>query len=507
MRRHGRHIAEFWAARKALAILALGLFWMPGIARAEPPVSAPLQNPFASDFDHLEQTLQSVIEENNRLSAEVQALKEQSAKEQDPLSLLEYPDATDRSDSSAGLQAGSLQLLSAEYLAMYDNGIVIRPESFDKSPFSLKINHQNTFRYTGFLRDESSWIDSSGNTNPIFNSTNFAVPRGRLIFSGKTLLPELSYLLNIDYNTVNNNPIGFRAFALSYRFSRGLEAHVGQNKVPGSREWLHSSFDAQEGPDRSMATTFFRPSLSQGIWFTGEPLDGLKYHAMISNGFNTLNLNTRELNNRFCGSESVWWEPWGDFGRGYSDIECHREAVVRLGSSLTYTLEQGSQDSLYPENTSVRLSDGTLITQLGALAPGVMLQEFQLSLMAIDVAFKYRGLSLSTEIYRQGLNSLVADGPLPVSTLETYGGVVQGGYFIVPQKVELYSRNSFVTGKYGSGTELAGGLNWFVLKGKSNLRYTFDTAWLESSPADQNRTGFLSGQSGLLLRTQITSSF
>ena len=84
---------------------------------------------------------------------------------------------------------------------------------------------------------------------------------------------------------------------------------------------------------------------------------------------------------------------------------------------------------------------------------------------------------------------------------------MQGGYFIIPQKVELYSRNSFVTGAYGSGTEIAGGANWFVLKGKSNLRYTFDTAWLEGSPADQNRTGFVAGQSGLLIRTQITSSF
>ena len=78
---------------------------------------------------------------------------------------------------------------------------------------------------------------------------------------------------------------------------------------------------------------------------------------------------------------------------------------------------------------------------------------------------------------------------------------------MVPQKLELFSRNSFVTGAYGSGTEIATGLNWFALKGKSNLRYTFDTAWLDSSPADQNRTGFVSGQSGLLIRTQISSSF
>jgi hypothetical protein len=64
-----------------------------------------------------------------------------------------------------------------------------------------------------------------------------------------------------------------------------------------------------------------------------------------------------------------------------------------------------------------------------------------------------------------------------------------------------------VTGEFGSGTEVAGGFNWFVLPGKSNLRYTFDVAGLESSPADQNRTGFVAGQTGILFRTQINASF
>jgi hypothetical protein len=64
-----------------------------------------------------------------------------------------------------------------------------------------------------------------------------------------------------------------------------------------------------------------------------------------------------------------------------------------------------------------------------------------------------------------------------------------------------------VTGSFGSGSEIAGGFNWFLLAGKSNLRFTFDVAGLESSPADQNRTGFVAGQTGLLIRTQINSSF
>ncbi len=466
-----------------------------------PPLETDLSGE-TSRLDHLEQSLQTVIEENARLSAEIQGLKARNEAWSSP------PATVGEAETYAAGKPPEVWPSSRDrFFADYDGGIVIRPRDSNRHPFSLKVNHQNTFRYSAFDRDALSWTDSSGLLRPINSSSDFSIPRGRLILSGQTLKENLSYLLNIDYNTVTNNPIGFRAYALSYRFSRALEAHVGQNKVPGSREWLHSSFDAQEGPDRSMATTFFRPSLSQGIWFTGGLSDSLRYHSMISNGFNTLNVRSGDLDDRFCGSTSMWWEPWGEFGRGYSDIEYHHEAAIRLGSCVSFTKEEGSQTSDYPENTLVRLSDGTLITQEGALAPGITLQAFDLSLVAIDLSYKYRGLSLSTEIYRQGLSAFRGSGPLPLDALQTYGGMAQAGYFIMPREIEGYTRNSWVTGTYGSGTEIGGGFNWFILPGRSNLRYTLDLAWLESSPADQNRTGFLAGQSGYLIRTQITSSF
>lgn len=495
-----------WSMSMASAVVALLWCWM-GVAHATPQDSETTPSVSPLQIERLELDMQSIAEENARLSEEIQMLKEQ-AYAPTLAQPLEFGGMASTDNVQVDtIQLDTMQLGTKEYIATYDKGIMIRPKNLKESPYTFKINHQNTFRYTGFARSESSWVDSSSVTNPIFDRSDFAIPRGRLIFSGTAFMPEISYLLNIDYNTVNNNPIGFRAYSLSYKASRAFQVFVGQNKVPGTREWLHSSFDAQHGPDRSMATTFFRPSLSQGVWFTGQLADAFNYHAMVSNGFNTLNVNPRQLNNRFCSSQSCWWEPLGDFGKGYSDIEAHDAPAVRLGGSYTFTLEKGSQASEYPENTLVRLSDGTLITQEGALAPGVTVQAFHLSLAAIDVAFKYRGLSFSTEIYQQILSAMRGNGPLPVASLETYGGVAQAGYFIVPQKLEVYSRNSFVTGDYGSGTEFGTGFNWFVLKGKSNLRYTFDTAWLDSSPADQNRTGFVAGQSGLLIRTQISSSF
>jgi hypothetical protein len=278
--------------------------------------------------------------------------------------------------------------------------------------------------------------------------------------------------------------------------------------VPGSREWIESAFVPLQSADRTMATTFFRPSLSQGVWLMGEPLDGVFYHAMMANGFNTLNLQPEQLNNRFAWSGSAWWEPWEEFGRGYSDLQDHEEAAVRLGCSYTYALGSGNQAaSDAVENSPVRLSDGTIITTLGALAPGVTLLSYDISLAAIDLALKYRGLGVSTEIFFQDLLGLRGTGPLPIASTSAFGGFVKGGYFLVPGETEVYARSSYVTGAYGSGYELGGGFNQFFLPGKDNLFFTFDAAWLENSPAGQNRTGFVAGQTGLLIRTQIVAVF
>ena len=84
---------------------------------------------------------------------------------------------------------------------------------------------------------------------------------------------------------------------------------------------------------------------------------------------------------------------------------------------------------------------------------------------------------------------------------------MKGGYFLVPREMEVYARSSYVTGAYGSGYELGGGFNRFFLPGRDNLFFTGDVAWLESSPAGQNRTGFVAGQTGLLVRAQIVAAY
>src|SRR5208337_3829974 len=83
------------------------------------------------------------------------------------------------------------------------------------------------------------------------------------------------------------------------------------------------------GADRLMATTFFRPNISPGIWAQGEPIKNVHYVAMLANSLN-----------RFSqGVERVGLAPRGDFGPGPSDIENHQSPSPRIGTNLALSHE------------------------------------------------------------------------------------------------------------------------------------------------------------------------
>lgn len=396
---------------------------------------------------------------------------------------------------------------AGQYHVGYDQGFFISPRDPEQFPFELKFNSQDQMRYAGFARNVRTWTDSAGNISPVNDRSAFELTRGRAIFSGFAFDPRLTYNLTIDYTTVSDSQINFWNYWLGYKFSRGLSLFIGQAQVPGSREWLTPAIYLL-GPDYSLATTFFRPSLSQGIWISGEPVDGLYYRAMLSNGFNTLSVSPQQLDSRMTFSGTVWVEPGGAFGQGFSDFEWHEDPAVRFGASFTYSPIEGQQGNPdLPENSDIRLTDGTLITQPGALAPGVTLNIYDLALGAIDLAWKHRGISVSGEFYMRNLFNLKGNVPISRSSIFDYGGYAQAGYFVLPQRLEIYGRTSQITGPFGYGSEYAGGFNWFCLEGKQNLRFTLDIAWVNHSPADQARTDYHVGDTGLLVRSQVQFFF
>lgn len=388
----------------------------------------------------------------------------------------------------------------------YDEGWVLRPFDPEQTPFELKIGFHNQFRHTGFASDEPSVVNSAGRTVPTPSRSDFSINRGRIIFSGYALDPLLEFYANVDYNTVAEDKIQILMAWIRHPFHPAFNLAYGLGKVPGTWEWQESARWTL-GSERSLATTYFRPSITGGIWADGELSPAWHYQVLVGNGFNTISLQSSELDDNLAYSGMLWWEPLGAFGRGFSDLESHDTSVLRLGHALTFSRQDGDpSDGPGPEQTAIRLSDGTRLVEVGALAPGATVNKFGITLYAVHAGWKRRGVSFAGEYFFRWLTNIEATQPIPEHSLFDHGFFLQAGAFVVPETLELFARGSVVRGAFGSGSEISGGVNWYV-QGQRNWRFTVDMARIDDSPTQQDRTGFQAGASGLLIRSQVWTSF
>jgi hypothetical protein len=386
------------------------------------------------------------------------------------------------------------------------NFILVEPVDSEAFPFELKFDLRTQLRYSGFARSTNSAPQSNGIPIPVQDFSIFEINRNWIEFTGYALDPRLTYHSIIFTSTASNSAL-FLGY-LRYQFDRSFNVAGGYWKVPGSLEW-YTSFRYTLGSDRTMATTFFRPGFSPGAWIDGEPLDGLHYVFMISNSFNGESETAKRLGSEMAYSTSVWWEPWGAFGPGPSDIEDHREPALQLSGGLVFNrlINQSTGVQSNPENTIVRLSDGTPLFTPGALGPGSQLQAANLYLWSLGSGFKWQGWSVTSEAYLRWLQDfLVTGSPANVSKQFDCGGYLQTGIFFIPGKGELFARTSGVTGLNGNGYEWSGGVNWYPQKTR-HWRCTLDVTRIIRSPADNILTGYRQGQSGVLFEAQFLVDF
>ena len=389
---------------------------------------------------------------------------------------------------------------------VYDAGWILRPRNPAGHPFELKFELHNQFRYTGFARQNAVSFDAAGNPRSINNRNDFDINRGRLVFTGFAFDPDLGYYVNIDYSTVASNSILPLLSWISFRWNDRLTTFAGLGKLPGTWEWQQTSRYTL-GTDRTLATTFFRPSISAGVWASGKIGDRLFYDVFVGDGFNTLSIRASELDTRLAYSALAWWEPLEEFGVGFSDLECHARPAIRVGHGLTHTRNE-SLDNSEPgvEGTVFRLSDGTRVIQPNALRPGETAGAFDVWLYTAHIGLKFRGVSVSSEYYLRWLRDIDAVSGAKLPSQFDHGGFAQTSCFVLPQRLELFARGSLVTGEFGSGDEVSAGFNWYAF-GRRGARITCDVTTIDDSPAEQSRTGYVAGGSGTLVRTQLWTFF
>lgn len=442
------------------------------------------------------------------LQMRMEALETQNAELKSELASFEVAEKEEAEAAAKEKEAAKKK--EPKYIANYSKGFVFEPIDKKKTPFELRVNGRMQFRYTGFHRDDETTQTLSG---PVIveNRNDFEIERGRLEFSGFMWDPNLQYYINIDADTDDQHRAIFHDFWVNYKFDESFNLHAGKAFVPGSRDWLSGSTRTHLA-DRSMANSFFRPDRSIGIWAEGEIADGVFYRAMVGNGFNTQDLRAssapHEVDAYLAYAASGYWDPFGDYGKGYADLECSNELLARIGHSFTYAPNHGQEDlsGIRTEESSIRLSDGSLLTTTGVLGAGAQVRAFDIYLYAIDAAFKYQGWSMNGEYYFRWLEDLRANAPIITNEIYDDGFYVDIGKMILPKKLEIVGRVSTVDGAFGDSWEYAGGTNIYV-NGDHTHKITLDAAVLDGCPITASSPNYEVGQNGVLYRLQYQVAF
>lgn len=397
----------------------------------------------------------------------------------------------------------------AGFEAGYDKGFVIRtkdPEKADEA-FEMRINGRIQFRYTLFDRTKDEWVDGTGRVRPIQNRSDFEIERARLTFSGYALSPKLQYFINLDGDTDDAHRIVLHDMWFNYDFNRYFNLHIGKAMVPGSRDWLNGSTRTRFA-DRSLTTTFFRPDRSIGIFSTGEPIDNLYYEVQVANGIATSDLEFGDIDKNFAFSSTMFWDPWGNYGKGYVDLEWHENVAALVGTSFTYAGVQGRDVAGLPsqEFFALRLANGSRVIEEGLFAPGVTVSSLDFYLWAIDAAVKWQGFSANSEFFFRWLEDLQGDGPIPDNSVYNYGFYYEMGYMFIPERFDFNVRTSQILGDLGYAAEYAAGVNYYIL-GTQNIKLASDLTRVANSPTSNSGPGYRPGDSGWMWRVQMQIAF
>jgi len=351
----------------------------------------------------------------------------------------------------------------------YQDGIIIWKTKDDAPvPFLMRFNNNTQFRYLNTMNSDDHFTDHLGNLREVHTRNDLTVNRAMFILGGYIWDKRMKYSLTV-WTSAGSNSIVV-AGNIGWQFNEKLTLTGGYFGIPGSRS-LINTFPYFTGVDRSMADNFFRPAFTQGLQANGEIAKNVYYYAFIGNGLNTLNVSAAKIDTNLLLSGDVWWEPLGEFappGKSvnmYDDYFSEKKVRVRIGSSFTRSREDrfSNLDVTSPENTSMHNSDGVLTFSTGAFAPGVTVDKALYKMWAVDWGAKYDGLAVNGQYYSRWVNEFEANGPLPLESMFDHGFELSGGKFVVPKKLNLYARGSYVFGEFNNSYEWGGGFKWHFL--------------------------------------------
>lgn len=378
----------------------------------------------------------------------------------------------------------------------------------------LQLSVYSYLRYLNQDGLDDSYVDHFGATREIDIRDDFEINKIFLYTQGWFLDPKFKYTFYVwsaGPALGSANSI-LAAGNLTYTFNDAVTIGGGVLALPSTRS-MDGQFPWWDRVDaRLIADEFMRGSFTQGIWVNGKITDTLNYKIGLGNNLNAFGVSAARLDDRMntIAAALTWMPATGEFGprAGFGDFEHHDKLATLFSIHVTSSTEdRENQPGLTsPENTQIRLSNGTTVFTPDALAPGVSVDKLDYRMLAMSAGMKYRGFYLEAEAYRRWLRDFRTTGVLQIDELTDDGVQLQGSAMLLPTTLQVYAGASKIWGEYGNPWDVALGINWWPWK-KRGFRVNAEMLHLENSPVGSNFLPYPVGATGWVFATSAELSF
>jgi hypothetical protein len=379
--------------------------------------------------------------------------------------------------------------------------------------------YMRLFSYARYLNQkglDASYTDFFGNLKTVPQREDLQLNKFFLPFTGWFLTPKMRYYLYVwSSNPSQGDPaqvVG--AGNLSYAFNRFVTLGGGITSLPSVRS-TEGQFPYWLGvDDRLIADEFFRGSYTSGLWIKGEFATKFKYMAMLGNNLSTLGVSASQLDNTLNTTSFMlqWLPTTGEFGLygTFGDFDYHEQVATRLGLHFTHSREdkQSQPGTNGIENSQIRLTDGSVIFTPDLFGAGIAVEKVTYDMISVDAGVKYKGFALEAEYYWRTLSELTGPGVdgAGIGDIDDHGYQVQASAMAVPGVLQFYVGASEILGRYGDGSELRAGMNWYPMK-QRGLRLNAEWLHLGKCPVGYTAVPYPVGGNGDVYHLNFEMNF
>jgi hypothetical protein len=420
-------------------------------------------------------------------------------------------------------------LMPTTVQAGYDKGFFIK-SSDDK--FKIVFNGVMQFRWTYYQTQPYNHYLMPGYKR--FDRTGFDWNRFRFITRGYVYTPDLTYHMELEMGSANQQFAKLLYGWMNYRFMEELQLKAGVFRLASTRA-DSSSTSYMQFPEYPMVNGVFGLVRGTGIRLWGKLFnDQGEYFLDVVNSLVRADSQTitNDENIYSQGHDSnpaivfrtvwqilrgevqhpedappSWWDP-------SADLEFHTTPALNVGMHYGFKSDwiDGDLKLPYPQQTFFRPGGFGLTNSEGT----------QMNQIGVDAGFKYQGFSLTGE-YIIRIVDVTSAAHRPYTPLYQFtgdsstgtqqGGYVQAGYLLpIPgfeRKLEVVARVGGVSSVSGGqeGTwDYSGGLNYYIQGNKVKLQA--DVTQMTEAPFSNPNYGVANVNDNVLLfRLQFQVAF